>query len=50
MNSKDKAYISLSHTEKEIVKIIDEYSDQNLFKHFSKEKNPNQGSIILAGR
>ncbi|MCK4920910.1 MAG: hypothetical protein KAS71_07680, partial [Bacteroidales bacterium] len=35
----DLAFKALSHTEKEIVKIIDEYSDQNLFKYYSKEKN-----------
>ncbi len=35
----DKEYLSLSHTEKEIVKTIDEYNDQYLFKYFSREKN-----------
>ena len=35
----DSRYSTLSYTEKEIVKIIEEYSDQNLFKYFSKHKN-----------
>ena len=34
----DVRYSELSYTEKEIVKIIEEYSDQNLFKYFSKQK------------
>ncbi|MCF8381402.1 MAG: DEAD/DEAH box helicase [Bacteroidales bacterium] len=38
----DKTFLKLSHTEKEIVKIIDEYSDQNLFSFFSKDKNPKE--------
>lgn len=35
----DEEYLTLSHTEKEIVKIIDEYNDQHLFKYFSRDKN-----------
>ena len=35
----NKAFQSLSHTEREIVKIIDQYNDGNLFKLFSKEKS-----------
>ena len=35
----DSAYTSLEEKEKEIVKIIDEYNDQALFKLFSKHKN-----------
>jgi len=38
-SNNDVRYPALSYTEKEIVKIIEEYSDQNLFKHFSKQKN-----------
>ena len=35
----DESFLSLSHTEKEAVRIIDEYSDQKLFKYFSKHKS-----------
>lgn len=35
----DSAYLKLSHTEKELVKIAGEYSDHNLFKYFSKFRN-----------
>lgn len=35
----DENFISLSNTEKKIVRIIDEYSDQKLFTLFSKHKN-----------
>jgi len=34
----DENYQKLSFSEKEVVKIIDEYSDKNLFKLFSKNK------------
>jgi SNF2 family DNA or RNA helicase len=35
----DPSYLNLSHTEKEIVKITEEYSEQELFRAFSKNKN-----------
>ena len=35
----DPNYLKLSHTEKEIVKIIEEYNDQQLFKTFSRNRN-----------
>ncbi|MGC9343716.1 MAG: DEAD/DEAH box helicase [Bacteroidales bacterium] len=35
----DENFLSLSNTEKKIVRIIDEYSDQKLFSLFSKHKN-----------
>lgn len=35
----DPYYNDLTHTEKELVKIIEEYNDKNLFKLFSKHKN-----------
>ncbi len=35
----DESFMNLSHTEKELVRIIDEYSDQKLFRLFSKNRN-----------
>lgn len=35
----DEYYTGLTHTCKEIVRIVEEYNDQNLFKLFSKHKN-----------
>jgi len=37
-DEKDESFRNLSHTEKEAVRIIDEYNDHILFKYFSKEK------------
>ncbi len=35
----DEGFMELSHTEKEVVRTIDEYSDQKLFRLFSKDKS-----------
>lgn len=35
----DEVYRNLSHTERELVKICDEYNDKNLFKYFSKNRS-----------
>ncbi len=38
-SEKDEQFLRLSHTEKEVVKTIDQYSDQHLFRYFSKDKS-----------
>ncbi len=38
-NDKDENFNNLSYTGKEVVRLVDEYSDQKLFKLFSREKS-----------
>jgi len=38
-DEKDENFLLLSNTEKKIVRIIDEYNDQNLYKIFSKHRS-----------